>query len=68
VYILEAHAKDVWPLGKKICFNQPKTIEERLQVANTFVKDYGFQIPMLVDEIDNNFNDIYAAWPERYNF
>jgi len=66
VYILEAHAKDVWPLGTKICFNEPKTIEERLQIANNFATDYNFQIPILVDDMDNNFNGKYAAWPERY--
>jgi len=44
----------------------PKTIEERLKVANDFVNDYKFEIPVLVDEMDNNFDHHYAAWPERF--
>jgi len=66
IYIDEAHANDVWPLGTKICINRPKTIEARLEVANNFVRDYHFKIPVLVDELDNNFDLKYAAWPERY--
>jgi len=66
VYILEAHANDVWPLGTKICINNHKTMEDRLNVANNFVKEYGMEIPVLVDEMTNNFNAQFASWPERF--
>jgi len=66
VYIDEAHAQDVWPLGKKVCLNQPKTLEERLEAARNFQKDFKFQIPILVDKMDNNFDTQYASWPERF--
>jgi len=66
VYISEAHAQDEWPLGRKVCVNQHKTLEERLAVAKAFQKDYNFQIPILVDTIDNNFDKLYSSWPERF--
>jgi len=66
VYIAEAHAQDIWPLGNKVCLNQHKTLEERLQAAKNFQKDYKFQIPILVDKMDNNFDSLYASWPERF--
>jgi len=66
VYIAEAHAQDEWPLGKKVCVMKHKTIEDRLSVARAFQKDYDFQIPILVDLIDNNFDELYSSWPERF--
>jgi hypothetical protein len=66
VYISEAHAQDVWPLGNKICIKQPKTMEERIQVAKRFIEEYNFQIPMLVDPMENEFDNTFAAWPERW--
>jgi len=66
VYIAEAHAQDEWPLGKKVCLMQHKTMEERLSAARSFQKDYDFQIPLLVDLMDNNFDGLYSSWPERF--
>jgi len=66
VYISEAHTMDEWPYGNKVCLNQPKTIEERLEIANRFVKDTGYKVPLVVDSIDNIFESKFASWPERY--
>jgi len=66
VYISEAHAMDEWPLGKIVCLNQPKTMEERLKVAKDFKEKYGWKLPLLVDLMDNNFDAKYASWPERF--
>lgn len=66
VYISEAHAEDEWPLGTKYCYNQPKEMETRLEIANTFVKDFKVETPMLVDTMDNQFDNSFAAWPERF--
>lgn len=66
VYISEAHAQDEWPLGTKYCFNQPKTIDDRLRIANDFVNDFGFKIPMLADSMKNEFDTRFASWPERF--
>jgi len=66
IYISEAHAMDEWPYGNKICLNQPKTMEERLKIANQFVSDKKYSVPMVVDSMDNKFETKFAAWPERY--
>jgi type I thyroxine 5'-deiodinase len=66
VYISEAHAQDEWPLGVKYCFNQPKTIEDRLEIARNFVSEFKFELPMLVDTMANEFDTRFAAWPERF--
>jgi len=66
VYISEAHANDEWPLGVKYCYNQPKIIKTRLEIANDFVRDFNFKISMLVDTMDNEFDSLFAAWPERF--
>jgi len=66
IYLAEAHANDEWPLGKKVCITKHKTIEERINVAKNFQTEYNFELPILVDEIENTFDYHYGAWPERY--
>jgi len=66
VYISEAHASDEWPLGTKFCYAQPRTIERRLKFANEFVNDFNFKLPVLVDTMGNEFDSLFAAWPERF--
>jgi len=66
VYIREAHARDEWPLGNTYSWDQPKTIESRLVIANQFVSEMGYLIPVVCDTITNEFNGIFSAWPERY--
>jgi len=57
---------DEWPLGKTVCIPKHKTIEDRIAVANTFVNDYKFNIPVFVDNMEDTFDFHYGAWPERY--
>jgi hypothetical protein len=74
VYILEAHAQDQWPIssarftpdGNPIIYNQPKTNEERLTVAKDFVNAFNFRIPIVIDDITNPFEEVYACWPLRF--
>lgn len=64
---MEAHAKDKWPLGEIESVLQHKTIEDRITRAKHFQEKYNVQFPLYVDSFEaNNFNDIYAAWPERF--
>lgn len=69
VYIREAHPEDEWQLKANleagILFNQPRTTDQRLEMAQTFVEKMNVNIPTLVDEISNPVNACYAAWPER---
>lgn len=69
IYIKEAHPEDEWQMDsnveKGVVFMQPTTMEERLQLAQTFVSAMEIEGPMLVDEISNIANACFAAWPER---
>lgn len=67
IYIAEAHAKDQWPVGKTIsCVDQPTSIEQRLENARQCKERFCFEIPMLVDNMDNSFHLTYGAWPFRF--
>jgi hypothetical protein len=70
VYIKEAHPEDEWQMDSNeeegVCYPQPKTMEQRLAIANDFVKRFSYPVPLLVDPIDNPANQLYAGWPERF--
>jgi len=67
VYISEAHALDVWPLGETVCVKQHKSIEERIETAKKYVvEDRENKIPTFVDTFENEFDKVYSAWPERF--
>ncbi len=67
----EAHPTDEWQMKSNlkekdnVCYAQPKTLEQRLAIANDFTKRFQFNVPFGVDEMDNKANDAYSAWPER---
>ncbi len=69
VYVREAHPTDEWQMKSNVkedvCYVQPKTIEQRLAIANDFTKRYNYPVPFGVDDMSNAVNDLYAAWPER---
>lgn len=48
-----------------VCYAQPKTIEQRVAIANDFTQRFKFRVPFGIDEMSNAANDAYAAWPER---
>jgi len=66
VYIVEAHAIDEWPVGDPLKISQPVSTSERCGIARAFIQDYNLQVPMLVDNIDNEFSKSWAAWPVRF--
>jgi len=67
IYITEAHAADEWPVGARLSFcNQPTTVPERCELARGYVESYDMTIPVLVDNMDNNFRDKFSAWPFRF--
>lgn len=79
VYIREAHPIDGWWLGRRLTrrlietfFSKasmehydPKTIEERRAVAGECKTALLYGIHTYVDELDDNVNKSYAAWPTR---
>ncbi|KAL6074289.1 Responsible for the deiodination of T4 (3,5,3',5'- tetraiodothyronine) [Balamuthia mandrillaris] len=66
VYIAEAHAADRWPLGRVTNIKDHRNAEDRLQAAKLLKGEYGCEIPIYVDSMNNNFDDSYAVWPERF--
>lgn len=69
IYIKEAHPDDEWQMESNVeqdlVFEQPKTFDDRLDLAQAFVSEMGVEGPVLVDEISNVANACFAAWPER---
>ena len=48
-----------------VCYAQPKTLPQRIAIANDFVKRFSYPIQFGIDDMSNQANDAYAAWPER---
>lgn len=64
VYIREAHPVDGWSFGKNDIYD-PKTIEERREVAGMCETAMQYGIHTYVDGMDDGVMIAYAAWPER---
>jgi len=69
VYIREAHPLDEWQRNSNekedVCYRQPKTLSERVAIANDFVKRFNYALPLAVDTMGDEAEKIYAGWPER---
>ena len=71
IYIREAHPTDEWKMKSNakdkddVCYAQPKTIADRVAIANDFTKRFKYPVPFAIDEMSNAASDAYAAWPER---
>ena len=69
VYIREAHPSDGWQVRANIEdsleFLEPKTQDERAEMAGVCMLDLGFKMPMLLDNMENEVDVKYAALPER---
>lgn len=62
----EAHANDEWRLYSDVCFDQPKTLEGRVEIASKNAAQlHGDGIPLVVDSMDDAAANRFAAWPER---
>jgi len=69
IYVREAHPTDEWQMKSNVkedvCYAQPKTLEQRVAIANDFVGRMKYPVPFGIDDMNNAANDTYAAWPER---
>jgi hypothetical protein len=48
-----------------VCYAQPKNLEQRLYIANDFIKRFKYPVPFGVDDMSNSAEAAYSAWPER---
>jgi hypothetical protein len=74
IYILEAHFVEKnengefvggWPIGYQYNYSQPKNIEERRKMVSLLVDEYHPNIPIYMDNMNNDFQNIYRPWPDR---
>lgn len=65
VYISEAHAVDEWKLYTDVCFNQPKTIDDRFEICSKFAARLHGNMQIVVDNMNNDAQNTFSAWPER---
>jgi hypothetical protein len=70
VYIREAHPQDEWQMTANekegVCYRQPHTTAARVAIAGDFQSRFHYELPLLVDPIENPADQIYAGWPERF--
>ena len=63
IQICEAHS-DLWKAGLDV---KPQTsIIDRLERANNFVKDYDIKYEVYVDDWNNDFEQTYQSWPDKF--
>ena len=69
VYIREAHPSDAWQMAvnvrQNVVFADPKTFEERTAVASSCVRKLNLRIPALIDDVGDQVEAAYTAWPDR---
>ena len=69
VYIKEAHPTDGSQsppnIDDNVLYTQPTTEDERAQVAAACMLKFNFSFPMVLDNMTNEIEEKYKAWPER---
>ncbi len=48
-----------------VCYAQPKTLTQRVAIANDFVQRFHYPLPFGIDDMGNAAESAYSAWPER---
>jgi len=66
VYIKEAHAADVYPLGSHVVVKEHSSLAQRVDACNSFAAATSWQLPLLVDGMDNRLMTRLGAHPERF--
>lgn len=46
-------------------YADPKSLDERANVAGVCVRNLGIEFPAVVDEADNRTERAYTGWPDR---
>jgi hypothetical protein len=67
VYITEAHATDVWNIGMSagVLNESHKNLADRIKCATALKDSYSATYPIYVDNMNNDFETVFASWPAR---
>jgi len=77
VYTAEAHTEDGWKLTDQyvndaeytneddFCFSYATTIDERQHMAEWFIKTKHFDMPLVLDTMEDTLLKAYNSWPIR---
>ena len=65
IQIDEAHST-AWPIGLPNTPEPQKSLDERFERANKFVKTDKPPFEVLVDTWENDFANKYKTWPDKY--
>jgi type I thyroxine 5'-deiodinase len=67
--VREAHPTDEWQMKSNVkddvCYAQPKNLQQRVYIANDFIKRFKYPVPFGIDDMSNAAEGAYSAWPER---
>lgn len=68
MYISEAHAVDVWPIGLSagVLNKKHQNIVNRAECATNFINEYDFNILTYLDNMSNELQTKLSAWPFRF--
>jgi len=68
VYIREAHACDVWPIGDAFSngVTAPRSDSDRCGLVARLRTELHFQPRLLADPIDDPFERAFSPWPLRF--
>lgn len=65
IYIREAHPQDSARPDKQIKVKDPKNEDERAKIAETCQSKLDIDLPILIDNAENETEAAYSAWPDR---
>ena len=72
IYIKEIHPSDGWQVRRNeedgVIVPAHRSMEERIDVAQTCVTRLALEMPALVDEMDDRVARLYGGMPERLYF
>lgn len=69
IYTYEMHPLDGWiiqsNLKDRVIYNQPKTLSERVKIAQDWIIEKSITMPVAIDSMANVIDELYAGSPER---
>lgn len=68
IYITEAHATDIWNIGESAgdLIESHKNVTDRINCVHKLRSKFNLTMPIYADNMENQFETQYSAWPFRY--